>query len=267
MISPLYKNIIMLAVFLILYTVESLFPYFDEWQGKARHTLRNGGLIAANALITNLILAPLTVLALNYQQGIFSQLEIGFWLELALTILLVDLLTYILHVLFHKVPFLWRFHRVHHSDTQMDVTTGARFHIGEHTISILCRAGLFALFAMKAEYIILYETIFLANVLLHHANLTISEPVDRIYRIFFTSPNMHKVHHSDVRAETDSNYTSLFSFWDRLFGTYTIIANPKRIVYGIKGLEDQQSVIAMQMMPFKEFETKSARGRKFYPRR
>ena len=250
------QNIIMLCIFIVLYTVELLFPYFEAWTGKTRHTLQNGGLIVANAAVTNIVLVPITLAALNYQQGVFRQITINPMIEFVLTILLIDLLTYVMHVLFHKMPFLWRFHRMHHADTQMDVTTGARFHIGEHTISIICRALLFAIFAMKVEYILIYETVFLANVLFQHANLTISERLDRLYRIFFTSPNMHKVHHSNIQVETDSNYTSLFSFWDRVFGTYRIIDNPKRIVYGIKGLEDAQSITAMMLTPFKDGQAK-----------
>lgn len=256
MFTELPKNLIIFVVFALLYTLETLFPYFEEWDGKFRHTLHNGGLILTNALIITVVLTPVTLFALHYDQGIFRQVTMHWLVELALTILLVDLLTYILHVLFHKIFFLWRFHRVHHADTQMDVTTGARFHIGEHTISILCRAALFMLFGMRTDFILLYETVFLANVFFHHANLTISEPVDRIYRLFLTSPNMHKVHHSNIQIETDSNYTSLFSFWDRLFGTYRVVANPKRIVYGIQGLEAEQSFMAMQTTPFKHFDTR-----------
>lgn len=253
-LSP--ETIFMLSAFITLFTIECLFPYFEDWDGKLLHTWRNGSLIAVNALITNVVLAPLVVLALAQEFGLLHQVEWHWALEFALTILLVDLLTYVLHVLFHKVPFMWRFHRVHHSDTQMDVTTGARFHIGEHTISICCRALLFAAAGMNGYFILIYETIFLANVLFHHANLTITERVDRIYRIFFASPNMHKVHHSDIQVETDSNFTSLFSFWDRLFGTYRIVDDPKRIVYGIKGLEDEQSFVAMQTTPFRDLKTR-----------
>ena len=198
--------------------------------------VRDAGLMAAKDTISSLSFEPMV--------------------ELALTIILIDVLTYFMHVLFHRFPILWRFHRMHHSDTGMDVTTGARFHIGEHAISIIVRCGCYALFAMKLEHILLYEIVFLANVFFHHANISIGEPLDRLYRIFLTSPNMHKVHHSDTRIETDSNYTSLFSIWDRVFGTYRIVNNPKDIAYGIKGLEEDQTVIKMLLTPFKTIETR-----------
>ena len=144
---------------------------------------------------------------------------------------------------------------MHHSDTEMDVTTGARFHIGEHIITISVRSGLYAAFAMKMEYILFYETLFLANVLFHHANISVGDILDKLYRIFLTSPNMHKVHHSDRQIETDSNYTSLLSVWDRIFGTYKILENPRAIVYGIKGLEAEQTIKKMFLTPFKKIDT------------
>jgi sterol desaturase/sphingolipid hydroxylase (fatty acid hydroxylase superfamily) len=252
MITILDKNIITITALVILYTAECVFPYFDAWKGKTKHALRNAGIVLINAVIINLLLLPLIVWASSSSWGVFNQVTLSWWAELALTILVIDALTYFMHVLNHKVPFLWRFHRMHHSDTAMDVTTGARFHIGEHIISLLARSGLYAVFSMNLEFILIYETVFLVSVLFHHSNISISEPIDKIYRMVFTSPNMHKVHHSNVQSETDSNYTSLFSFWDRLFGTYKIVKNPKNIVYGIKGLEKKQSIIDMLLTPFKK---------------
>jgi len=255
-ISQFEKDAILVSVLVLLFIIECLFPYFDTFKNKTRHTFRNVGLIALNALVVNVTLAPLVILSMDTSWGVFNRWDLNGWIELGLTVLLVDFLTYVLHVLYHKVPFMWRFHRVHHSDVAMGVTTGARFHIGEHVISTLIKCGLYACFAIKLEYLILYEAIFISNVFFHHANISIGEPLDRIYRILFTSPNMHKVHHSDIKNETDSNYTSLFSFWDRMFGTFRIVDDPERIVFGIKGLEEEQSVRRMLTTPFRDIETK-----------
>lgn len=253
-IEKMEKDIFLISVLVVLYVLECLFPYFDTFKNKTRHAARNIGLIALNAVIVNLVMMPLVVFSTNTTWGVFGAVSVDWWIELALTIVLIDMLTYVMHVLFHKNSFLWLFHRMHHSDPEMDVTTGARFHIGEHIISICVRCGLYAVFAIKIEYLLLYETLFLANVLFHHANISIGEPLDKLYRIVLTSPNMHKVHHSDIKIETDSNYTSLFSLWDRIFGTYRIVGNPKNIVYGIVGLEDDQTVRKMLMTPFKSVE-------------
>jgi len=252
MFTTLDKNIITISALIILYTLECIFPYFDNWTGKNKHALRNAGIAIFNAVIINILLIPVIVLSANTPWGLFNQINISLTTEIILTILLIDALTYVLHVIYHRVPFFWNFHRMHHSDNAMDVTSGSRFHIGEHVISLLTRSVLYATFAMKLEIILIYETIFIISVFFHHSNITISEPVDKIFRIFFTSPNMHKVHHSNIREEADSNYTSFFSFWDRLFGTYKIIKNPKDITYGVKGLEEDQSISKMLKTPFQK---------------
>jgi sterol desaturase/sphingolipid hydroxylase (fatty acid hydroxylase superfamily) len=254
-ITKTEKDLILILFLMILYILECLFPYFDTFKNKSLHAVRNIGVIAFNAVITNLLLIPLIVLSTDTSRGLFNTVSMDWKVELILTILFIDALTYILHVLFHKLPFLWRFHRMHHSDTEMDVTTGSRFHIGEHIITILIRSGLYAICAMKLDYILVYETVFLANVLFHHANISIGNTLDKGFRIFLTSPLMHKVHHSDLKVETDSNYTSLLSLWDRLFRTYRIVLNPKDIVYGIKGLKEEQTILKMLLTPFKNIKT------------
>ena len=250
-LSKVEKNVFLVALLLLLYVLECLFPYYDTFQNKTRHAIRNIGLIAFNTVVVNVALVPVVVLATSGTWGLFHRLTLDWKVELALTILIIDLLTYVVHVLFHRSNFLWRFHRMHHSDTEMDATSGARFHIGEHAISTGVRCVLYAAFGMKLQYIVIYETCFLANVLFHHANLQIGDLLDTIYRIVLTSPDMHKVHHSNIREEHDSNYTSLLSVWDRMFGTYRILENPKDIVYGIRGLEEEQTVRRMLLTPFR----------------
>ncbi len=250
LVTKFDKDIILILVLLTLYILECLFPYVNTFKNKSRHAARNIGLIAFNAIVTNLALVPLVVLSTNGSQGVFHAVSLDWKAELALTIIVIDILTYFLHVLFHRSTFLWRLHRMHHSDTEMDVTSGARFHIGEHILSTCVRCGLFAIFAVKLEYIVVYETVFLANVLFHHANISIGDSLDRVYRVILTSPDMHKVHHSTIREECDSNYTSLFSVWDRLFGTYRIVENPRDIIYGVHGLEEDQTVKRMLLTPF-----------------
>ena len=178
LIEKMEKDALLISVLVILYVLECLFPYFETFVNKTRHAVRNMGLIALNAVIVNLLMIPLVVFSTNTTWGVFGAVSLDWWIELALTIIVIDVLTYMMHVIFHKISFLWRFHRMHHSDTEMDVTTGARFHIGEHIISICVRCGVYAVFAIKIEYLLLYETLFLANVLFHHANISVGESVD-----------------------------------------------------------------------------------------
>ena len=211
LITKAQSSALLITVLLALYILECVFPYYDTFAHKTRHAARNIGIIAFNAILINLALMPLVILSTSGSWGLFAAWSPDWRVELVLTILLIDILTYIMHVLFHFNPFLWRFHRMHHSDTEMDATSGSRFHIGEHLISTCVRCGFYAVCAMKLEFIIVYETVFLANVLFHHANLSIGDVLDRIYRVVLTSPDMHKVHHSNIQADYDSNYTSLLS--------------------------------------------------------
>ena len=254
LIEKMEKDFLLILVLLVLFVLELLVPYFDTFKSKFLHTVRNIGFIAINAVIVSLVLTPLVVWSTSLSWGLFDRARLDWKVELILTILLIDLLTYVMHVLNHKWSFLWRFHRVHHSDTEMDVTTGARFHIGEHVISTSLKCGLYAMCAIQLHNILIYETVFFASVLFHHANLSIGETLDRIYRICFTSPSMHKVHHSDVREEMDTNYTSLLSVWDRVFGTFCIVEDPKRIIYGVKGMGAEQTIGRMFTIPFRRFE-------------
>jgi len=246
-ISPSEKQSLIVSLLVILYILECVFPYFDTFKSKAAHTLRNGIVIGLNAILLNLFLVPVALYSMNTGWGLFSRISLDWKIELVLTIVAIDLLTYFLHVWFHRSPLLWRFHRMHHSDTEMDVTTGARFHIGEHAFSLLIRCVLCSVLAVKSHFVILYELLFLSNVFIHHANISVGAKLDRLYRIFLTSPDMHKVHHSDVQEETNSNYTSLFSLWDRIFRTYRISRDPKHITYGVKGLENDQTVPQIQL--------------------
>jgi sterol desaturase/sphingolipid hydroxylase (fatty acid hydroxylase superfamily) len=255
-ISKTEKDLFLIGVLILLYILECIFPYYKTFHRKARHAFRNVGLISINAVLFNLALMPAIIYATSRSWGLLHRYELDWKVELGLTILTIDLLTYVLHVLFHLSPFLWRFHRMHHSDTEMDVTSGSRFHIGEHTITTAVRCAIYAGFGMEREFIVLYEAIFIANVLFHHANLSMGDTLDRIYRVVFTSPDMHKVHHSNIREEHDSNYTSLLSVWDRLFGTFQISDDASKIVYGIQGFDDEQTIRKMFMTPIRPVTSK-----------
>jgi len=252
MFTALEQNIYTLSGLVILFTLQTLFPYFEDYSSQIKHTLRNFSLTVINAILINVLVSPLILLSTQQEFGLFSYINLNWGIQLILTFFILDLLAYVWHVLAHKVPIFWRFHKVHHSDTQMDVTTAGRFHIGEHLISLTLKMSAYLVFSMTLDQILIYETIFLISVMFHHSNLKISERVDRVLRVFITSPNMHKVHHSIVPEESNTNYSSLFSFWDRIFNTFKIVSNPKAIKYGVKGLEDKQSVVDMIKTPTEE---------------
>ena len=174
-------------------------------------------------------------------------------MEMVIAILMFDLFTYWFHRLSHRIPFLWRFHRVHHSDPHMDVTTANRFHLGEVMISSVLRIPLIALAGVELWHLALYELLMFSIVQFHHANIALPGALDRLLRVFIVTPAMHKVHHSRIQKETDSNYTSLFSFWDRVFGSFKI-RKPEdlgKIQLGLDGYDctDKQRLIGLLKTP------------------
>lgn len=158
-------------------------------------------------------------------------------------------------VLNHVIPFFWRFHSVHHSDNKMDVTTAGRFHFGEIFFSGIFRIIIIGLFGIYFWELVLYEIVMFSVVQFHHANVGLSEKWDRILRVLIVTPNMHRVHHSRRQPETDSNYSSLFSFWDRLAKTFRLNPDPASIEPGLEEYDDEkdQTVGGMLKTPLKKF--------------
>jgi sterol desaturase/sphingolipid hydroxylase (fatty acid hydroxylase superfamily) len=171
--------------------------------------------------------------------------------RLVLALVLLDGWMYLWHRANHTIPFLWRFHRMHHSETEMDVTTATRFHLGEHISASLLRAGLIPLLGFEVWQLIVYDTLLIVISMLHHANISLGQ-YDRWLRWLIVTPDMHKVHHSSWRPETDSNYSTVFSAWDRLAQTFRMRPDPKTLLFGLPEFRDAgwQTVWGMLRTPF-----------------
>jgi len=152
-------------------------------------------------------------------------LGIPMWLHAVGAILLLDFWPHAWHRMNHELPFFWRFHSVHHSDNKMDVTTASRFHLGEIFFSSLFRIPLIALFGVYLWELVSYEIVMFAVVQFHHANVGFAEKYDRIIHTVIVTPNILRLHHSRWQPESESNYSYLFSFWDRMMRTF--LAQPK----------------------------------------
>ena len=152
--------------------------------------------------------------------GLFNRVALPVWLEFLLALILLDLAVYLQHRLFHHVPALWRLHRMHHADTDLDVTTGARFHPVEILVSLGIK--LLTIFPLGAAppAVLLFEIALNASSMFNHSNVRVAPAIERLLRWLVVTPDMHRVHHSVVRRETDSNFGFNFPWWDRLFGTY-----------------------------------------------
>ena len=230
---------IALGVLLVLLVWESAAPFFPFPKGRARarHGLRNVLLGGLNAVVTAALFIGLwwtaTEWAEDHRFGLLHRMTLPAWSEWLIALLLLDLWTYAWHRMNHRIPFLWRFHRVHHSDPHMDVTTANRFHVGEIVLSSVLRIPLILLLGIGIGQLALYEVLMFAVVQFHHANVGVTERWDRRLRLLIVTPFMHKVHHSRWQPETDSNYSSLLSIWDRLFRSFRLNARPESIQLGL----------------------------------
>jgi sterol desaturase/sphingolipid hydroxylase (fatty acid hydroxylase superfamily) len=213
---------------------------------------------------TNLILN----VALLWALACFSSLGVGLLnvfslpaaVSLALVVLVLDLSFYFAHVAMHKVPSFWRYHRVHHCDPVVDVTTTVRQHPGESLIRYAFMA-VFALALGAGPAAVAFYRIWSAlNGLLEHANIKVPPSLDRLISVVTTWPNMHKVHHSRKAAETDTNYGNILSIWDRVFSTFTPSSMGVNIHYGLDGFDDAatQSFAGLLRLPFRPASSGSA---------
>jgi sterol desaturase/sphingolipid hydroxylase (fatty acid hydroxylase superfamily) len=201
--------------------------------------LRNGTLAALNGAL-GALLAPLLLgaIALAEQHGLglrhWLPLDgaLGVVLAVLLSVLLFDLWMYAWHRANHEIPFLWRFHQVHHTDPAMDATTALRFHPGELLISSLLNLVIVIALGLGMTELILYKSLMLPVILFHHSNLNLPGRWDARLRWLVVPPSMYRVHHSRIPRETNSNYGTVFSFWDRLFGSFRLRPDPEAIVFG-----------------------------------
>ena len=254
---PETKPIVALTALVGLLLWESLAPFFHFSVGRRRlnHGLKNILLGVMNGLVTSLCFAGLWWFtadwATQHDFGLLHWLPLPPVVEWLFALLMLDVWTYLWHRMNHRIPFLWRFHRVHHSDAQMDVTTAHRFHIGEIIFSSFLRIPLIALLGIRIEALALYEVLMFVVVQFHHANITVSNKWDRVLRLVIVTPLMHKVHHSRWQPETDSNYSSLLSVWDRLFRSFRLNPKPQSIQLGLAGFDDvnSQSLTGMIKTP------------------
>lgn len=260
--------IVLLALF---WSWESWFAFKPvEHKTRYRHALHNIILAVFNAVLLGLLFGAAVEFTAQWSRehnwGLLHQLPLGTAGRAILAVILLDAWTYCWHRMNHRIPFFWRFHRMHHSDPYMDVSTATRFHWGELIFSTLFRLLLIPLIGLEAWYLILYGLLVFLSTQFHHANISIGK-ADRIFRWLFVSPDMHKIHHSEIPRETDSNYSTVFSIWDRLAGTYRMRDDIQNIHFGLPDFNQPQwqTLIGMWKTPFqknKESGSALAAGKK-----
>lgn len=224
---------IFIGLFLLLAAIETYAPRRVRVQTRRSRWITNWGMSLANTLTLNALAIALPLLAIGAAVdaqsqgfGLFNTLGLPLWANILATILIFDFAIWLQHVITHKIPLLWRLHQVHHSDRDLDVSSAIRFHPIEIAFSMLLKIGLVYLIGPAAVAILIFEILLNGSAMFNHANLKLPLSVDRWLRYIIVTPDMHRVHHSDLRAEHDSNYGFALSIWDHLFGTY--IAQPDK---------------------------------------
>ena len=213
-----------LAVFIVLAVVEVFAPKRALLTSKPRRWFANLAIIALNPLSVFLLFPVLPVglalFASEHNWGLLNHLALPEWLKVIAAVALLDLVVYTQHVLFHAIPTLWRLHMMHHADMDIDLTTGLRFHPIEIVISMAIKLAAIAALGAPALAVLIFEVALNATAMFNHGNIRIPQGIDWILRLIVVTPDMHRVHHSVIIRETNSNYGFNLPWWDRLFGTY-----------------------------------------------
>lgn len=247
-----------LAVFIVMAIAEMIWPRRRLLVSKAERWLGNLTIVIVNTLIMRVLIpiAPygMAALAQNRGWGLFNHLQLSGVFEIAASLLLLDLIIYLQHRMFHRVSLLWRLHRMHHTDLDLDVSSGNRFHPLEIITSLAVKLAAVFLLGSSPVSVLLFEVLLNATSMFNHTNVRIPVSVDTWLRMILVTPDMHRVHHSVIPRETDSNFGFSLPWWDRLFATYR--AQPRdghdRMVIGLKEFRNlnQLGIKQLLFIPF-----------------
>ncbi|TAN39623.1 MAG: sterol desaturase family protein [Nitrospirae bacterium] len=260
--EPVIKNIVLLrglvswggfALFLIS---ELISPYRKPSVSKAARLMTNVSLTLLNSIFLSLVFAAPTISIASWvaanRVGVLNMLSMPLWLKVSLAVLFLDFMLYIWHLLNHEMPLFWRFHRVHHSDLNMDVSTATRFHAGELSISAVIKIGLIYFIGADLVSVIIFESLLVLTAQFQHSSLRVPAWFENVFWLLFVPPSMHRIHHSVVISERDTNYGTILSIWDRMLGTLLKDVDQERIIIGVGPYREPQKLTLrhLLLMPF-----------------
>ncbi len=231
-------------------------PYRQSSVSKVKRWINNITLTVFNSLVLQVVFAGAIIMTAMYvtthQLGVLNMVTLPEWVKLFVTVAFMDFMLYVWHLLNHEVPLLWRFHRVHHSDLNMDVSTATRFHIGELAISAVIKIALVFLLGASPLGVMIFESTLVLCAQFQHSSLKVPKWFERIFWILFVPPSMHRIHHSVIIKERDTNYGTIFSIWDRLLGTLLKDVDQKTIRIGMGAYQkpDKLNFRHLLAMPF-----------------
>lgn len=258
---------IFVSFFLFVAAWETFAPRIRDMHATAARWSSNIGLlVVCNVLVAVVYPAAAVGASVAVQArgwGLFNHTAMPWWFTGIASLLALDAARYGEHVLLHKVPFLWRFHRIHHSDLGYDCTTGLRFHPIEALLTAAMGLSLIAVLGMPPLAVLFYELCYISITLFSHGNVHVPESLDHFLRYVLVTPDVHRIHHSVLRQERDSNYGVLLLWWDRLFGTYRLRPRGgyEAMTMGLPEVRDPKGVTLLKLllMPFVGLRTKDQR--------
>lgn len=242
----------------VLVWLERRRPLRREVEPKLTHESRNLAVAGLGAVALQLAESPiarrLSALVEQRKLGLLKPLRLPVWLETALAVALLDYTLYVWHVLTHRIPFLWRFHLVHHVDLDLDASTALRFHFGELVLSAPWRAFQVLAIGVSPLALSIWQTLLLLSILFHHSNVRLPINAERQLNRLIVTPRMHGIHHSTVREETNSNWSSGLTVWDWLHGTLRLDVPQEEITIGVPAYREPEDValVKILVMPFGE---------------
>ncbi len=252
---------IFLGLLIILAGAEFLFPLAKRKCSRPLQWFTNLSIVVLDSIALKLLFPLLAVgiaqYATNNHIGLFNLIDLNYYVVVILSLLLLDLLIYAQHVLMHKVPLLWRLHRMHHTEIGLDVTSAVRFHPIEIILSMLIKMLFVLILGIPVGAVILFEILLNGLALFNHSNLKLPATLEKFLRLFIITPEIHWVHHSQIVCETNSNYGFNLCFWDKIFSTYNDhpTLSYQKMEQGLSefGLEKPISLPELLVSPFKDY--------------
>jgi sterol desaturase/sphingolipid hydroxylase (fatty acid hydroxylase superfamily) len=268
--GPAVRLIAFAGIFAAMALLELLTPRRRQAITRTQRWPSNLAIVVLNTLLVRLVFqtSAVALAALGEAKGwgLFNAIALPAWAAVVVGVILLDLAIYLQHVLVHAAPALWRLHRMHHADLEFDVTTGARFHPIEILLSMVLKLMVIAALGPPAVAVLIFEVLLNATAMFNHSNVHIPAGLDRLLRLIVVTPDMHRIHHSVVPRETNSNFGFNLPWWDRLFGTYRAepAAGQVGMTIGIEQFRDasEQRLDRMLTQPFREGDRSYAFGQR-----
>jgi len=268
--EPLIRLAVFVGVLALMAGLEAFFPRRQRAAGRWLRWPNNLGIVVVDSLIVRILFPTAAVgIALAMEGrgvGLLPWLGMPQPLAILLAIVVLDFAIYLQHVMFHAVPLLWRLHRMHHADLDFDVTTGLRFHPVEIVLSMVIKLMVVVALGAPAVAVLIFEVLLNATAMFNHANLRLPGWLDRALRLVLVTPDMHRVHHSVVPRETNSNFGFNLAIWDRIFGTYRAqpAAGHDAMTIGIQQFRDPRELRLDRMLsqPLRDEDRAYALGRR-----